>query len=171
MRFYFFQRVGHSSLRLASAETVQPAPAAVQPSILTIHCKTLNNLIRAYYPVHVFAKLQRGPAPPPVPPCSESKLVPLIQPLCPQSLTALPTQRQHRNSFGINEFRTLFIATEGIPPLFPFWNSSPSLDHARPNSFFSCTYEMQILQPLCFDIHANWWGYGGCRSGIPKEVL
>jgi hypothetical protein len=34
--FVFLQRVGHSLLRLASAEAVHPASAAVQPSILPI---------------------------------------------------------------------------------------------------------------------------------------
>jgi hypothetical protein len=33
------------------------------------------------------------------------------------------------------------------------------LDH--PRSFFSCTYELPILQSLCFDIHAS---DGGCRG-------
>src|SRR6266851_8728459 len=35
--------------------TVQPAPTTVRPSISTIHCKTLNNLIRPCYPLPVFA--------------------------------------------------------------------------------------------------------------------
>src|SRR6266478_155028 len=35
--------------------TVQPAPTTVRPSISTIHCKTLNNLIRPCYPLTVFA--------------------------------------------------------------------------------------------------------------------
>ncbi len=56
LRFCFRQRVGHSSLRLASAETVQPVPAAVQPSISTIHCKTLINFIKACYSLAVFVE-------------------------------------------------------------------------------------------------------------------
>ena len=35
---------------LASTETVQPAPAAVQPLFSTIRCKTLNILITSCYP-------------------------------------------------------------------------------------------------------------------------
>ena len=58
-----------------------------------------------------------------------------------------------------------------LPPSFPFWNSFPFVDHAHPRSFFSCTYKLQILQLLCFDIHANWWGYGGCGRGILEELL
>jgi hypothetical protein len=45
----FLQRVGYSSLRLVSADTVQPALIAVQPPILAIHCKVLNKLNKMYY--------------------------------------------------------------------------------------------------------------------------
>ena len=31
-------------------------------------------------------------------------------------------------------------------------------DNRHPRSFFSCTYELQIFELLCFDIHTNWWG-------------
>src|SRR5713226_2283539 len=44
------------------------------------------------------------------------------QPLCNQSVTHAFVQRTLRNSLGINSFRTLFTATEGVPQLFPFWN-------------------------------------------------
>ena len=30
-------------------------------------------------------------------------------------------------------------------------------------SLFSRSYKLQISQLLSFDIHANWWGVGGCR--------
>src|SRR5260370_40442120 len=40
-----------------------------------------------------------------------------IYPLYFLHLTALPTQRTLRNPFGINSLRTLFIATEGVPPI------------------------------------------------------
>jgi hypothetical protein len=36
-------------------------------------------------------------------------------PFCPQTLTDLPTQRPQPKSFEIKAFRTLFLATEGIP--------------------------------------------------------
>ncbi len=49
MRFCFLQRVGH------------PAPAAVQPSISTIHCKTLNNFIKACYSLAVFVESNPRP--------------------------------------------------------------------------------------------------------------
>src|SRR5205814_9175501 len=42
--------------------------------------------------------------------------------------------------------------------------TSRVLDHCHPRCFFSCTYEMQILQLLCFDIHARCWG--GTRTTI-----
>jgi len=57
LRFCFLQRVGHSSLRLASAGILQPVPAAVQPAISTIPYKILNRLIPACYPVPVFAEM------------------------------------------------------------------------------------------------------------------
>jgi hypothetical protein len=36
-------------------------------------------------------------------------------------------------------------------------------DNRHPRSFFSCTYELQIFELLCFDIHTNWWG------GVPPS--
>src|SRR6266851_10188700 len=38
------------------------------------------------------------------------------QPFCFDTLTDSPTQRQPLNPFLINHFRTLFIATAGVPP-------------------------------------------------------
>ena len=64
-----FERVGRSSLRLAPSGTVQPASAAVQPSILTIHCKTLNNLIPACYPSAVIIINSSAPSRPTFPMC------------------------------------------------------------------------------------------------------
>jgi hypothetical protein len=37
---------------------------------------------------------------------------------------------------------------------FRFWNSSLRTGHRHPRSFFSCTYELPILQLLSFQIHA-----------------
>lgn len=31
-------------------------------------------------------------------------------------------------------------------------------DNRHPRSFFSCTYELQIFELFCFDVHTNWWG-------------
>ncbi len=45
----------------ASTEAVHSAPAAVQPSISTIPCKTFNNLIRPCYPVPVFVATHPRP--------------------------------------------------------------------------------------------------------------
>ncbi len=54
-----------------------------------------------------------------------------------------------------------------IPPRPGFYSHfgshpSPSLSHIRHplSPLFSCTYEMQILQPLCFQLHA-------CNGGCP----
>src|SRR6266478_2972743 len=45
-------------------------------------------------------------------------------------------------------------------------------DNRHPRSFFSCTYELQIFELLCFDIHTNWWGvYPGCTPGCTPLQL
>jgi len=54
----FFAKGGPLFASSCSAEAIHHASAAVQSSILTIHCKTLNNLIPACYPVPVFAATQ-----------------------------------------------------------------------------------------------------------------
>jgi hypothetical protein len=41
----------------------------------------------------------------------------LPNPFVVKCLQTFPTQRTHRNPFGINTFRTLFLLTGGIPPL------------------------------------------------------
>ena len=51
---------------------------------------------------------------------------PRIHPLSFHLFTGSPTQREARIYSVFNHLRTLSIATEGIPPLFPFWNSSRS---------------------------------------------
>ena len=45
----FLQRVGYSSRRLVSADTVQPALIAVQHPILAVHCIVLDKLNKTYY--------------------------------------------------------------------------------------------------------------------------
>src|SRR5882762_2608403 len=52
-------------------------------------------------------------------------------PLFFHSLAHSPTQRHRRNSFPVNQLRTLFIATEGVPPGVPL---SPHLGsrHSTP---------------------------------------
>jgi hypothetical protein len=54
----FFAKGGPLFASSCSAEAIHHASAAVQSSILTIHCKTLNNLISACYPVPMFAATQ-----------------------------------------------------------------------------------------------------------------
>ena len=63
----------------------------------------------------VFAKLQSRLGLLVPLPYSKSKFAPWLQPFCPQILTDSPAPRQHRNSFGINAFRTPFTTTEGVP--------------------------------------------------------
>lgn len=44
----------------------------------------------------------------------------------------------------------------------------PSHHHCHPRSFFSCTYELPILQTFCFDIHAS---DGGCTSFLAVSII
>jgi len=66
-------------------------------------------------------------------------------------------------------FRTHFQVPYPVTPLFATLTKTPgvwgysshfgthpsSLDHPHSRSFFSCTYEMQISQPFCFDIYTK----------------
>jgi hypothetical protein len=103
----------------------------------------------------VYAKLHHRPDPYPAPHGQRASSSTSVQPLCLQSLTDSPTQRAKRISFSFNRLRTISTPTEGVPPLFPLWNSSPSLEHSHLSSFFSCTYRNPILQPRSFDIHTK----------------
>jgi len=47
-------------------------------------------------------------------------------PLSFQPFTDSLTQRETRICFSFNHLRILSIATEGVPPLFPLWNSPPA---------------------------------------------
>jgi hypothetical protein len=58
-----------------------------------------------------------------------SRLLP-IQVFSFQELANSPTQRPSHNPLLINYFRTLFIATEGVPPLATFPTSPPGLLHS-----------------------------------------
>jgi hypothetical protein len=115
----------------------------------------------------VFAKSQHRPTPPSALPLSSflaAALLPRrsnvssIYPFCPQTFTGSPTQRPQANPFEIKAFHTLFIATEGIPPLFPFWNSSPSLVTIA-QAFLFMHLREPILQPLSFQMRAGMGGY------------
>ena len=44
----------------------------------------------------------------------------------------------------------------------------PSHHHRHPRSFFSCTYELLILRPFCFDIHAY---NGGCTPFLAVSII
>ena len=44
----------------------------------------------------------------------------------------------------------------------------PSHHHRHPRSFFSCTYELPILQTFCFDIHAS---NGGCTPFLAVSII
>src|SRR5260370_40291907 len=69
--------------------------------------------------------LRRGPnaAPASISPVSFA----FVQPLCFQTLTHPLSRRARRISFSSNHFRTLFIATEGVPLPLPILGSFSSL--------------------------------------------
>src|SRR5712692_2306153 len=46
------------------------------------------------------------------------------------------------------------------------FGTHPFLIPEKISHFFSCTYEMQISQPLCFDIHTK---YPGCTIPSPQK--
>jgi hypothetical protein len=64
----------------------------------------------------VFARLQSRPDPQVELPRLVPSSIPVIQPLCFQTLTHSFAQRRSRNSFFFNRLRTLSITTEGVPP-------------------------------------------------------
>lgn len=116
----------------------------------------------------VFAKLQRRLARSTRFPCTRSSFIPSIQRLYSQSLAGSPTQRTRRNSFGINAFRRLFATTEGVP--HPSHSGThPSVASAKLALFFSCTYNSQISQTLCFDIHTKCPGVYPTRRSIVQN--
>ena len=86
-----------------------------------------------------------------------------------QSITDSPTQRQSTISFSFNDLRTLFIATEDIPPVPPFWFiPSAAEGSTSPNPRCVIPFPFRhlrecILQPLSFHIHP---GMGGTPRGI-----
>src|SRR5216683_7779465 len=113
-------------------------------------------------PFRVVLKPQHRLDLPAVPPWPSPISFTLIQPLSFQTFTHSFAQRATPIFFSFNRFRTLFSATEGIPPFLPLWNSSLCLSPCPPAPLcplFSITYELQISQVLSFDIHAC---NGGC---------
>ena len=71
-----------------------------------------------------------------------------IQPLSFQTFTHSSAQRQSCISISSNRFRTLSIATKGIPPLFPFWNSSPSLSLPHYAPYFQALPRDPFCKPF-----------------------
>jgi hypothetical protein len=58
-----------------------------------------------------------------------------------------------------------FASRRRVYPIFPFWFTQSSAKgthlprcYPHPSCLFSDVYEMQISQPLCFHIHAEWGG-------------
>jgi hypothetical protein len=101
----------------------------------------------------VFARLQSRPDPQVELPRLVPSSIPVIQPLCFQTLTHSFAQRRSRNSFFFNRLRTLSITTRGCTPL-PLFSSSASSPISsisrRPSHFSSSAYKMLLPQLLCF---------------------
>ncbi len=74
---------------------------------------------------HMFIELQRRLNTQPAHPRPRPFSFTLTQPLFFQTFAHSLPQRETRIYFSCNHLHTLSIATEGISPLFPFWNSSP----------------------------------------------
>jgi hypothetical protein len=74
----------------------------------------------------VFAELQHRLDPQAALPDPLIFSVPFIQPVCFQAFTHSFVQRVTPIRFPFNHFRTLSIATEGVPPVAAPWISSPN---------------------------------------------
>ncbi len=97
---------------------------------------------------------------------SQVNLLPILIPYalfpCPpiplyfQTLADSPTQRRSRNPLLINHFRTVFIATEGVPP--PALSQSRMLGYLLMSSFASSRF-------------SNGWRNGFVASGAPLIAI
>src|SRR6266478_4959404 len=65
-----------------------------------------------------------------------------------QSFTHSPTQRETRICFSFNHLRTLSIATKGVPPLFPLWNSPPAYPPVYP-PHYAPYFHAVTWNPFC----------------------
>jgi hypothetical protein len=111
-------------------------PVAVQPSIFPIHCLLLNLSVLACYPptclftlsLEVPSSSSQSFSLPAVTGWSLSRFVlppiPVIQPLCFQTLADSCCTMDARNSFAFNFFRTLSIAMGVYAPLAPFFSTA-----------------------------------------------
>src|SRR6267143_78793 len=78
--------------------------------------------------------------------------------------------------FNVPTCKPLDVLTSPIlPRAHSHLGSHPSLISKKITSFFSYTYELQISQPICFQIHASNGGYSprglDCLSPAPYPLL
>jgi len=190
---FFFPRLSTFNFRLS---TVQPTPAAVQPSISPVPCKTLNKLISACYscPVFVATRPRRsldsfsGLTPTPCPlspnsfPCHTSENSP-VSPI----IATLPKMRVS-NPCVCHTYDT--PRGSWVSPTFGFSDAhfafrthqrdlrtSQRVSDLSPVCSHSCTlfcthqkhnsFIFKRFRTLC-EKHPGW---GKGRSGIPNEEL
>ena len=84
-------------------------------------------------------------------------LSPAPYPLCFHTLTHSPTQRHWHNSFPVNQLRTLFIATEGVPlsPHLGSRHSTPIVTLYVQRSFLPTSLPRYLLTSLLRSISAR----------------
>src|SRR5712664_375625 len=101
-------------------------------------------------PFRVIVKPQHRLVPSATPPCPSPFSLTLTQPLSFQTFTHSSAQRATSIYFSFNHFRTLSLATEGVPPFFPFWNSSPSLSLPHYAPYFQALPWGPFCKPFLF---------------------
>jgi hypothetical protein len=110
----------------------------------------------------VFVKLQHR-LPPPAAPSPNSFSSSMIQPHCFQTFTHFPAQRAKHISFPFNHFRTISIATEGVPLCSQFGTHTPPLAIPILVLSFHALTGTPFCNPFPF-IFIQQWGYGGCSQ-------
>jgi len=117
-------------------------------------------------PFRVIVKPQHRLVPSATPPCPSPFSLTLTQPLSFQTFTHSSAQRATSIYFSFNHFRTLSLATEGVPPFFPFWNSSPSLSLPHYAPYFQSLMYCKFRKPFIFRfIHVM----GGVPPNLPAH--
>jgi hypothetical protein len=100
-----------------------------------------------------------------------------ILPCCSNPFVLNPLQTHLHNGINTILLESMpsahFSSRRRVYPFKPKFFSPFSLLPAIPVLILSRTYEMQISQPLSFDIHANWWGgvYPSSYSQAPSLLF
>src|SRR5216684_6434419 len=175
---FFFPRLSTFNFRLS---TVQPTPAAVQPSILTIPCKTLNKLISACYscPVFVATRPRRsldsfsGLTPTPCPlspnsfPCHTSENSP-VSPI----IATLPKMRVS-NPCVCHTYDTPRGASQKLLTRNP-WKHFPPVEQSQPSpgcfSLPVTSHQPRVALFLCFNFQSETPTRSGGKIPTRSEI-